>query len=51
LAAEANKEIDDVLEYKINGASIEVTWYATFSGQYVLHYGPLEKTVVAESLF
>lgn len=51
LPADENKEIDDVLEYKVNGPSIEVTWYATFSGSYILHYGPLEKTVVAESLF
>lgn len=51
LPAENNKEIDDVLEYNIKNTSIEVTWYATFSGSYILHYGPLEKTVVAESLF
>lgn len=51
LPADANKEIDDVLEYSVKNSSIEVTWYATFQGSYILHYGPLEKTVVAESLF
>ena len=30
LPAEMNKEIDDVLEFKVNGSSIAVTWYATF---------------------
>lgn len=51
LPADANKEIDDVLEYSVKNSSIEVTWYATFQGSYILHYGPLEKTIVAESLF
>lgn len=51
LPAEKNKEIDDVLEYKITGNEIEVTWTAMTSGSYILHYGPLEKTVLVESLF
>ncbi len=51
LPAERNKELDDVLEYKLEGNNITVTWTAMISGSYVLHYGPLEKTVLIESLF
>lgn len=51
LPAEKNHELDDVLEYKIVGNDIVVTWTAMVSGSYILHYGPLEKTVIIESLF
>lgn len=52
LPAEKNKEIEDVLTYTINDdGSINVKWTAMLSGSYILHYGPLEKTVIVESLF
>lgn len=52
LPAEKNKEIEDVLTYAINeDGSINVKWTAMLSGSYILHYGPLEKTVIVESLF
>lgn len=52
LPAEKNKEVDDVLEWKIlDDGSIQVTWTAMISGSYILHYGMLEKTIIVESLF
>lgn len=51
LPATKNKEIDDVLEYKIIGDNIRVKWTAMHSGQYILHYGDLSKTIIVESLF
>jgi len=51
LPAEKNKEVDDVLEYQITGNKITVKWTAMVSGSYILHYGPLEKTIIIESLF
>lgn len=51
LPATKNKEIDDVLDYKIAGDNIRVKWTAMKSGSYILHYGDLEKTVIVESLF
>lgn len=46
-----NKEIDDVIETEIHGNEFKVTWTAMVSGSYIVHYGPLEKTVIVESLF
>lgn len=47
-----NKEVRDVLSYKTNDdGSIDVIWTATFSGQFLLQYGQLQKIVVVESLF
>lgn len=52
LPASKNKEVDDVLEYRIiDDTQIEVTWLDMRSGSYILHYGDLEKTVNVESLF
>lgn len=52
LPADKNKEVEDVLKYtEYNDGSIEVKWTAMLSGSYILHYGPLEKTVIVESLF
>lgn len=52
LPAERNKEIEDVLEYKVNNDNtIDVKWTAMLSGSYILHYGPLERTIIVESLF
>lgn len=39
------------IEYKIDGNSITLTWMATYSGQFVLKYKNVEKTIVVESLF
>lgn len=48
-----NKDIDDVLEYKIlgDGTSIEIIWTAMISGSFEIHYGDLTKTVIVQSLF
>lgn len=53
LSAEKNKEVKDVLKWKISddGSSINVTWTAMTSGSYVLSYGESSKTVIVESLF
>ena len=51
LPATNNKEIDDVLEYKVVGNRIKVTWTMARSGSYILHYNDCEKTVNVESLF
>lgn len=52
LPASNNKEIADVLQYKVlPDGSLEVTWTAMISGSYIIRYGMLEKTVVVESLF
>lgn len=46
------KEVKDVLQWTVNDkTSITVTWTAMVSGEFTLCYGPLEKTVVVESLF
>ena len=39
------------IEYHIDGKSITITWTASYSGQFVLKYRNLEKTIVIESLF
>lgn len=51
LPATKNKEVEDVLEYKILGNRIKVTWTSTMSGSYILHYNDCEATVNVESLF
>lgn len=51
LPAEKNKEITDVLDYKIIGDMIKVTWTALLSGSYIIKRGDAEKTVLVESLF
>lgn len=46
------KEVKDVLQWTVNDkTSIAVTWTAMVSGEFTLYYGPLEKTIVVESLF
>jgi len=51
LPADKNKEIDDVLEYKVIGEKLKVTWNNMKSGQFILHYGDLEKIITVKSLF
>ena len=51
LPASKNKEVDDVLSYKVVGNRLKVTWTAMLSGAYIIHYGDYEKTVNVESLF
>lgn len=51
LPAEKNKEIDDVLEYKIINDQLKITWTFMRNGQFILHYGNVEKTITVESLF
>lgn len=51
LPASKNKEIEDVLEWKVVGNRIKITWTAMRSGSFILHYGNYEKTVNVESLF
>lgn len=51
LPATKNKEIDDVMDYTIDGDKIFVTWTMLRSGSFILHYGEYEKTVNVESLF
>lgn len=51
LSASKNKEVDDVLEYKVIGNRLKVTWTDMRSGSFVLHNGEYEKTVLVESLF
>ena len=51
LPASKNKEVDDVLEYKVVGNRFKVTWTDMRSGSYIIHYGEYEKTVHVESLF
>lgn len=46
-----NKDVEDVLEWKTYGDTIEVKWTAMVSGSYVLSFGDATKTVVVESLF
>lgn len=45
------REVKDVLVWKTDKTSVTVTWTAMISGEFILRYGPLEKTVVVESLF
>ena len=51
LPASKQKDIKDVVEYKIDGTNIEVTWIAMISGSYIIRYGDLERTVLVQSLF
>ena len=51
LPASKNKEVEDVIEYKVVGDMIKITWIAMLSGSYILHHGDLEKTILVESLF
>lgn len=46
-----NKELEDVLEWKAIGDTIEVKWIAMVSGSYILSFNGATKTVVVESLF
>lgn len=51
LPALKNKEVDDVIEYKIVANRIQITWTAMKSGSYIIKHGDVEKTVLVESLF
>lgn len=51
LPASKNKEVDDVLDYKVVGNRLKVTWTMMRSGSFILHYREYEKTVNVESLF
>lgn len=51
LPATSNKEIDDVLEYKVINNKLKVTWIGMKSGQFIIHYGDTEKTISVSSLF
>ena len=51
LPATKNKEIDDVLEYKIIGNQLKVIWTSMKAGQFIIHYGDTEKTITVKSLF
>lgn len=51
LPASKNKEVDDVLEYKVVGNRFKVTWTDMRSGQFIIHNGNYEKTIIVESLF
>jgi len=51
LPATKNKEVDDVLDYKVVGNRFKVTWTITRSGSFIVHYGDYSKTVLVESLF
>lgn len=51
LPATKNKEIEDVLEYKVISNKIKVTWNSMKSGQFILHYGDITKTITVASLF
>jgi hypothetical protein len=46
-----NKDIDDVLEYKILEDGIRITWTAMVSGSFEIHYGDLSRTIIVQSLF
>ena len=46
-----SKAVADVLTWKTEKNVCIVTWTSMISGQFVVHYGPLEKTIVVESLF
>ena len=39
------------IEAVIDGKTITITWKTTYTGEFVLHYGNEEKTIVVESLF
>jgi hypothetical protein len=39
------------IETAINGKEIAIKWLKTYSGEFVLHYGITEKTIIVESLF
>ena len=51
LPAERNKEVEDVIDYKIVGDSIRIKWTAMLSGSYIVKRGNAEKTVLVESMF
>ena len=51
LPASKNKEIEDVLDWKVIGNRIKITWTMLRSGSFILHHGEYEKTVNVESLF
>lgn len=51
LPASKNKEVDDVLEYKVIGSRLKVKWTDMRSGSFIIHNGDYEKTVLVESLF
>ena len=51
LPASKNKEVDDVLEYKVVGNRLKVTWTDMRSGSFIIHNRDYEKTVIVKSLF
>lgn len=51
LPASKNKEVDDVLEYKVVGNRFKVSWTDMRSGSFIITHGNYEKTVNVESLF
>lgn len=46
-----NKDVRDVLTWKVDGQQLTVQWTSMVSGSFIIRYGRLEKTVVVESLF
>ena len=51
LPASKNKEVDDVLEYKVVGDRFKIKWTDMRSGSFIIHNGDCEKTIIVESLF
>ena len=49
--ASDKKEVADVLTWRTDKNVLTVQWTAMVSGEFEIHYGPLVKTVVVESLF
>lgn len=47
-----NKDIEDMLEWQTNeDGSFTIKWIGMVSGSFILSYGPIQKTIVVESLF
>lgn len=46
-----NKDIHDMLNWKVEDNKLIVTWIGMISGQFVVNYGPYQKIIVVESLF
>ena len=46
-----NKDIQDVLEWRVENNTLTVCWISMVSGSFIIKYGDLEKTVIVESLF
>lgn len=46
-----NKDIQDVLEWRVEDNKLIVRWTAMVSGSFIVNYGMLEKTIIVQSLF